>query len=101
MKNTRTEYLSTANYKSCNIQVMGIPKGEETERRRNIWNILTVAENFDDTHQIENPGSSENTMQANSKKSTHGHIIGTAENQRQRNSWRKPEEINTLPVDTG
>lgn len=36
MKNTRTEYLSTANYKSCNIQVIGIPKGEETERRRNI-----------------------------------------------------------------
>lgn len=34
MENTRTEYLSTANYKSCHIQVMGIPKGEETERKR-------------------------------------------------------------------
>lgn len=42
MKNTRTEYLSTANFKSCNIQVMGIPKGEETKKgKEEIFEIFS------------------------------------------------------------
>lgn len=62
MENTRTEYLSTANYERYNIWVMGIPKGEETEKgKEEIFEVI-MTEKFDDRHQTANPGSSEYTM---------------------------------------
>lgn len=69
-------------FKSCKtikrfkIQELGIPKGEERGKEE-IFKVI-MAEKFsqmDDRHQTTNLGSSENTVQANCKKSALRYII--------------------------
>lgn len=76
IKSTRTECLRTLGQLKHKICVLRIPKREERGKEE-IFEVI-MADKFSqmgDGHQTTNPGSSEDTMQANSKKSALRYII--------------------------
>lgn len=66
-----------SNYKRCQTCIMGIPKGEEKEGKRSIWNSDRLFSKFSVRHQAPDAGSSENAKQYKYKDrpAAHQHII--------------------------
>ena len=91
------------NYKRCNMCIMGIPKGEEKEAKRSIWNSDRLFSKFNVRHQAINAGSSENTKWCKYKdrQTTRQHIIFKQQKikDRENNLERSQRRKNSLSVE--